>query len=579
MNASRSSAYALVLAILVAAAALVRLPLLTASSASYRLTEAVRPEEVENLRISTGMLHKHSLNPHAFEYPSLFYYVSLVPEALLARHGSASWRAALIGVRSLSLLFSLGTVLVIAALARRLAGETAGLFAAAIAAFDRTLIGLSTMAKPNATQVFFVIAAFLVLAALADRPRVATAVFAAVLLALAAAAKWLGALGLAGLALAPLLAFPTTAPPGWPRLAGSLRAGAGARVAPWALLLPVAAFGLVAVLCVPYALLSPREFGFGFAQVLTAQSIHQRPLPLWAPLGFLAQSLGAVGLIAAAAGMVWGVFRALRWDGSEHDRGVILVLGWSIAYGLLLLFAFVRLPGYVDLWVPFLAVLAGCAWVGPRGLLRSPALRAVALVAVTIAMLIANGPYALAQARLEREFHTGVAAGEWLERAASGADTVLADPGAVVPDRLTSVQWNGWGGPPRVVYDETSTWGQDPAWPAWSGGHRQLWFVNAKWRAASDLLAERPRWVVVTSEWSAARARPSYASETADPEFDRSLVDGRAGYALRARFEPSALPSNPWRVLSLEKRARGSGPYYVGPGIAIYERVGARSPR
>lgn len=579
VNASVVSAYAAALAILVAVAVLVRLPLLGTSSASYRLTEALRPEEVENLRISTGMLHKHSLNPHAFEYPSLFYYLSLIPEVLLARHGAESWQAALIGVRTLSLLFSIGTLLAVAALARRLAGDAAGLFAALVVALDRTLIGLSTFAKPNAAQVFFVMAAFLALAALAERPRIAMAVVAAALLALATAAKWLGLLGLAGLALAPLIAFPTAAPAGLPRMFGSVKAGILARVPAWKLILPVVSFGLIAALCVPYALRSPREFGFGLAQVLTAQSVHQRPLPFWTPLVFLTQSLGVAGAFVSAVGLLWGVLRMLRWDGSPHDRGVLLVFGWCAAYGLLLLFAFVRLPGYLDLWVPFLAVLAACACVGRHGLVRTPALRGVAIGALAVAMLIVNGPYALAQSRLERELHTSVASGEWLERSASAGDSVLADLGAFVPDRISKVEWNGWGGPPRVVYDETVTWGQDPIWPAWFGGHRQLLFVNAKWRAASERLADRPHWVVVTNEWSAARERPSYAAETADPEFDRSLADGSAGYVLRARFEPEPPPTNPWRILSIEKRTRDSGPYFAGPTISIYERKAARAAR
>jgi 4-amino-4-deoxy-L-arabinose transferase-like glycosyltransferase len=561
------------LAVIVVAALLVRLPALTASSASYRLTAAFNPEEAENLRISTGMLHKHTFNPHAFEYPSLFYYASLLPERLASRAGAISWPFALTGVRALSLLFSLGAVLAAAALARRVAGAAAGLFVATLMAFDRTQIEIATLAKPNAAQVFFVLAAFLALASLATRPSLAAALRAAALLGLATATKWLGVLGLAGLLVAPLLAHPSVASPGWRRLADSARAGLSKRIPAWQPFLPLVVFAAVFIACVPFALLSPREFGIGFAQTFTAQSVHQRPLPFWIPLAFVARSLGPAGALAAAIALLWAIARVAAWDGSAHDRALVLVLGWASLYGLLLMFVFVKLPSYVDLWSPPLAVLAGCAWAGERGLLRAARGRAIATLLAAIAGLVANGGSAAARSRIATELDTRVAAAAWLDRAAADSDAVLSDLGAFIPDRLRTVSWNGWGGPPRVVYDETLTWGSDPQWPEWDGGHRRVLFVNAKWRPALERLAEHPRWVVVNDDWKAVRAHPAYASETAAPEFDRRLADGVAGYTMRSRFEPTAAPGDDWRVLGLEKRTRDSGPWYGGPSLTIYERA------
>ena len=552
---------------------LARLPLLATSSASYRLTEAFNIEEVENVRLSTGMLHKHTLNPHAFMYPSLFYYLSLVPELLVRRDGAIPWSSAVIGVRSLSLMFSIGTILVAAALARRLAGDAAGLFAAAVLALDRTQIEIATLAKPNAAQAFFLLAAFWVLASLAARPRPASATLAAALLGLAAASKWLGALGLAGLFAAPLLARPGSSSSGWRRISDSLRSGISTSVPAWQLLLPPLVFVVVFAACNPFALLSPREFGAGIGELFTSQSLHQRPLPAWMPLMFLARSLGVAGAVAAGLSVIWGLGRMARWDGSTHDRGVALVLGWVVVYGFLLMFVFVRLPGYLDLWAPFLAVLAGCAWLGERGLLRSNGARIAALAVAMAAGLITNGAFAAAKDRLAREFDTRSAAGAWLAASSADSESVLADLGAYVPDSLRHVAWISWGGPPRVIYDETRTWGWDPVWPEWYGGHRRLWFENAKWHLPSEMLASRPRWVIVNDEWKAVRAHPSYASETADPEFDRRLADGSAGYVKRARFEPAEAPGGDWRVLGLEKRTRDSGPWYSGPSLTIYQRI------
>ncbi|MGH7725999.1 MAG: hypothetical protein ACREOU_11290, partial [Candidatus Eiseniibacteriota bacterium] len=188
------------LGLVLAVALAVRLPLLHWASDSYRLTEALSIEEVENVRISTGMLHEGSANPHAFEYPSLFYYLSTVVEAPVRARSGPDWTGYLVAVRTLSLVFGLATIALAALLARRLGGDLAGLFAASVLAADRTMIGISTLAKPNAAQVAFVLAGFMALVALASALRLRHAVTAAALFGLAAASKWLGALGLAGLA-------------------------------------------------------------------------------------------------------------------------------------------------------------------------------------------------------------------------------------------------------------------------------------------------------------------------------------------------------------------------------------------
>jgi 4-amino-4-deoxy-L-arabinose transferase-like glycosyltransferase len=549
-----------------------RLPLMSYAAGSYRLTEAFNIEEVESVRLSTGMLHKHTLNPHAFEYPSLFYELSLMVEAPLRATGHGTWHAYLIGVRALSLLFGLGAIALVALLARRLGGDGAGLLAATLVTFDRTMIDISTLAKPNAAQLFFLLAGFLALAALAARPRTSVAIAAAACFALATASKWLGALGLAGLMLAPLLSAPSSRPPGLPRLFDSIRAGASSRIAAWQLALPVLVFAALFVACVPYAILSPREFGFGLAQTFTAQSVHQRAGSIGVPVLFLIRSLGPVGALLAAAGLVWGIAVLLRWEGSPEDRGLVLVLGWALAYGALVVFVFVKLPSYIDLWVPFLAVIAGCAWCGARGLLRSRTLRFGALAIALIAEAVSNGLYPVARAAAQERADSRLAAGRWIEAHAAPGDSLLADLSIYVPDRYEHVSWNWWGSPPRTVYDENRTWGWDPIWPGWYGGHRRLTFENGKWRDALVLLADRPRWVITSDEWAAIRANPTGAGEVAAPDYDRSLADGRAGYVLRARFDPRPRPASDWAVLRTARSA-GTDSLLMGPRIKIYERV------
>lgn len=549
--------YALALAGLLVLAAGLRLPLLGWAASSYRLTEALSIEEVENIRISTGMLHEGSANPHAFEYPSLFYYLSLLVEAPIRAARGADWSAYLVGVRALSLAFGLAAVVVGAELARRLGGGRAGLLAGAILATDRTMIEMSTLAKPNMAQVAFLLAGFLALVALAREARLRRACAAAALFALATASKWLGALALVGLAVAPALARGRgtggATGRGFGALVRTLADGLTAPVAPHRLLAPLAVFAFVLLAAMPYALLSPMEFGYGLGQVFFAQVGNRRALPPGVSLEYLLVSMGPVALLFAAGGVAWGLRTVFRWDGGERARGVLLVLGWAVAYGLLVLFVFARLPSYVDLWVPFLAVLAGLAWAGDEAWIPRRGAAWAAVLLALVGGLAANATYASGRvARLAGD--TRLAAGRFLADHARASDPLLADLGVFVPDTLVGTRWNAWGNPPRRIYDETKTWGDDPVWPDdWYGGHRQVLFVNARWAPPESLLAAGPRFVATHEAWVAHRRAPGRSTYGA-AGYDAGLADGSAGYAEVARF------------------AAGTDGLVDGPEIRIYER-------
>ena len=557
MTSSRAWPGLLLVALLAIA---VRAPAILVATDSYRTSEAFVGEETENVRLSTGMVHKHQIVPHAYEYPSLFYDVSAAVEWPLSRV-APGWRNYLIAVRCLSLLFGVATVILVGLLAARLGGPWAGWLAASIAALDGTLIEISIQAKPNAAQVAFVAAGFLALVAFVARPRTRTAVLAAVLFAMAAASKWLGALGLGCLALAAALTIPVGPVAGWAHWRRVLTSVPRAHVQVLDVVAPLVVFAAVFLLFTPGVLLTPKEFGYGLGQVFFAQAAHRRALPATVSLFYLARSLGPLAVLLVAGGLAWALARIARWDGSPAKSGVALLAAWALGYGALVLFAFARLPSYVDLWVPPLAALAGCAWLGDDGWLRRPGARVALLTAALVVGVWAHGADALNRGR-KVAGDVRQEASRWLEAHAADGDTVLADEGVLLPDRLDRVWWNWWGTPPRVIYDETRTWGTDPVWPSWGGGHRRLTFENAKWSAPESLLARRPRWVATSQAWSEMRREgPSM--------FDRRLADGSAGYRERVRLRPDPNQLEGWSLL-----LRGPRPpvVFTGPEIRIYER-------
>jgi len=556
-------AYAAGLLVLLAIGLWIRSPLLPWAAASYRMTEAFSIEETENVRISTGMLHEHTPNPHAFEYPSLFYYLSVLVEAPVKAAKGADWGAYLLAVRGLSLAFGLIAIVLGAELARRLGGDAAGLLAGAILVTDRTMIELSTIAKPNIAQLAFLLAGFLALLALARAPRLRTALIAAALFALAAASKWLGALGLVGLGVAPALA--TAADPlairarGIPGIVSSLVWGLRARVSAVTLLTPLLVFAFVLLAAMPFALLSPKEFGYGLGQVFFAQGANRRALPPWVSIEYLYRSVGPFCFALVAGGLLWGFARLRHWDASARANGEVLVLGWAVAYGLLVLFVFARLPSYVDLWIPFLAVLAGLAWAGDAGWIRPRGVRFALAALALVGGLWANGTYASGR-MAQFKGDTRIAAARWFSAHASTTDSLLVDLGVFVPDSLRSVRRNGWGTPPRLIYDETLTWGHDPVWPDdWYGGHRQMLFVNARWAPPDSLLLARPRFVATDAEWVANRQHPG-RSIYGSTAYDAALADASGRYVEVAHFTPH------------------EDGLLAGPEIRIFERRPAPAP-
>ncbi len=534
-----SARYLVALAALLVLATFLRFPLLGWAADSYRLTEAFSIEEVENIRISSGMLHERTANPHAFEYPSAFYYLSLLVEAPIHAQRGPDWTAYLVAVRSISLLCGLAVLVLAAEIARRLGGDMAGILAATLLATDCTMIELSTIAKPNMLQLALLLAGFLALLALARTARLRTACTAALFFALATASKWLGALGLVGLVVAPALAagVRTAADParGVGGILGALRRGLATPIRPIALALPGAVFAVTILVAMPYALLSPKEFGYGLAQVFFAQAGNRRPLPASVSLEYVLASIGPVGAVLLVGGVLWGVWRLLRWNGDARSNGLVLVVGWALAYGALVLFVFARLPSYIDLWVPFLAVLAGLAWAGEERWL-APKFAPVAMILLAlVASLASNGAYASSR-RAAIETSPRMAAGRWLAEHARSTDSVVADLGVFVPDSLVDVRWNWWGNPPRVFYDETVTWGDDPVWTDnWYGGHRRIVFVNARWAPPESLLATRPRFVATHADWVRNRRQPGRSTYGA-VGYDAALADGSAGYVEAAAF-------------------------------------------
>ena len=137
--------------------------------------------------------HPLRLNPHFFAYGSLPFYLTRGFSSLLASLSGRDWFASFDGVvhvgRFLSALAGALTVLLAAALGRRLYGRKAGLLAGLLLALAVLHIQTSHFASTDVTLTFLVLVALAASGRLARRGRVRDAILAGALTGLALATK------------------------------------------------------------------------------------------------------------------------------------------------------------------------------------------------------------------------------------------------------------------------------------------------------------------------------------------------------------------------------------------------------
>src|SRR6185436_16193866 len=92
--------------------------------------------------------------------------------------------------------------------------------------------------------------------------------------------------------------------------------GLRARVSAATLFAPLLVFALVLLFAMPFALLSPKEFGYGLGQVFFAQGANRRALPPWISIEYLYRSVGPLCFALVAGGLLWGLVRLRHWDAS-----------------------------------------------------------------------------------------------------------------------------------------------------------------------------------------------------------------------------------------------------------------------
>lgn len=195
-------------------------------SLGYDLPFIYHPDEPGYIAISQRIFATGDLNPHFFNYPSLFFYINALayaPYLLLAQttgflHSASeilppvslemgvSWSPMLDTVllgRAVSVAFGVATTGLVYLLGRRISGRSmVGILAAFAVAVSPTNVLLSRLATPDTLVTFFVVAALLASVLVYQEGKTWQHVLAGVCVGLAASSKYNGALVVLPLLLA-----------------------------------------------------------------------------------------------------------------------------------------------------------------------------------------------------------------------------------------------------------------------------------------------------------------------------------------------------------------------------------------
>jgi 4-amino-4-deoxy-L-arabinose transferase-like glycosyltransferase len=180
----------------------------------FALPYVQHPDEARNLDVVLRMFREADANPRFFHYPSLFFYLNLLPAAayvtigewlglvdpsvasksatmLITGVGFTHFPGMFLASRWLTLLLGTGSIVLAYVLAKRvLDGTFAPLLAAAFVSLSPLLVGQSRFATPDMPATFFGLVAALAATRVLERGRFADYLVAGAAVGVAASCKY-----------------------------------------------------------------------------------------------------------------------------------------------------------------------------------------------------------------------------------------------------------------------------------------------------------------------------------------------------------------------------------------------------
>ncbi len=386
---------------------------------------AIGVDEPEVVNRAVGMMRSGSLNPHFYDYPSLYIYVQLATAVARFMAGSMAgeWHSLAevtsadfyVWGRAVTAALGTLTVLLVFHIGLRW-GTRPALLGAGLLAVMPLHVRESHYILTDVPLTFLVTLTFLLSLRAHEAPTARAFAWAGAAAGLAAATKYPGGLAL----LLPLVAVwmtPATQPS---RLAGGLAATAGAAVA--------------FLLGAPYTVLDLPAFLDGYARLMGSYTAADPPEAAWSLyLKHLRNSVQWPGFLLMLGGTVLALVRAARGPGRVRWTLAVLfplVYFWFISRQSLV-FGRYLLP-----LVPFACLLAAAAVVSGVSLLRRfsipRALRTALIAGLTVATLLPATLTSVSFVRTLRQEGTAALAHSWIRQNIPEGSTIVIEAANLV---------------------------------------------------------------------------------------------------------------------------------------------------
>ncbi len=367
---------------------------------NYDLPYIYHPDEPLYVNISQQIFKTGDLNPHFFNYPSLFFYINSVayipyyligkfagifssradvlsPVSLIMGVTKAQLPSAILLGRLITTIFGIGTVIITYLVGKRIANkEYVGILAALLVAVEPTVVSLSRFITPDIFVTFFAMAAFLAILLVYKSGNTQSYIMAGILIGLTASCKYNGVLIILPLFVAHFL-----------RQGKLVLKG-------WGIYLALIACCLAFIVTTPYALLDFSKFisdlRYEGLHYLSGHAGMEGNTFLWY-VNLLWQD-GGIVYILAILGIIYGFF--------TKRKEIILLSTFPIAYFIFISRFIVRNDRTILPLIPFLLLLAalfvGILWEkaiqqkdGPIKLFFLTSLLCVSVVAISFPSNIA----------------------------------------------------------------------------------------------------------------------------------------------------------------------------------------------
>ncbi len=352
---------------------------------NYDLPFIYHPDEPRYVAIIQNIFKTGDLNPHFFNYPSLFLYINsfayipyylfgklfgvfatrsdiLFPVSLAMGVAQSPMPSTILLGRIITVIFGVGTVGLTFAIGKRLTGKaTVGLLAALMVAVSPVNVGNSRSITPDTFMVFFAAAAFLATVFVYQQGKTRHYIMAGIGIGLAASSKYNG-----GLIILPLL------------LAHFLRYGKTALKQP-NLYLALLLTGLGFFAATPYALMDTSKFladlSYESQHYATGHAGEEGDALKWY-LDYMWQTAGVIYILAGVE-ILRGIY--------SRSREIILLSCFPLVYFVFISSFEIRNDRTFLPLTPFLFLLAASFLVhllSETNAIRSNSLRKLSVLAV-----------------------------------------------------------------------------------------------------------------------------------------------------------------------------------------------------